>query len=270
MILIADSGSTTTEWRLIDGERISQFQSIGLNPYIVDDKEISETISALNLPVEGILKLYFYGAGCGSAEKVASVFSVLKALFSNAEVFIYSDLLAAARSLLQHEEGVIGILGTGSNVAHYSNPIVKPFTTSTGYLLGDEGSGNALGKRLLRAFLKDELDDELTLKIGSDKSVILHQLYNHSYPNRYLASYAKMMFRNRNHPQIAQLIQSTFDEWVENCLLPYEIKDIALCGSIAYYFHSELKRSCASHGIRVKSVIEKPIAALALYHKAYE
>ena len=270
MILIADSGSTTTEWRLIDGERISQFQCMGLNPYMVDDKGIYEAISALNLPVEEILKLYFYGAGCGSTDKAAYVVSVLKRLFPVAEVFVHSDLLAAARSLLQHKEGVIGILGTGSNVAHYSNPIVKPFATSTGYLLGDEGSGNALGKRLLRAFFYDKLDDELSLKISSDKSVILHQLYSHSYPNRYLASYANMMFRNRNHPQIAQLIQSTFDEWVENCLLPYEIKEIALCGSIAYYFHSELKRSCASHGIRVNAVVEKPIAALALYHKAYE
>ena len=270
MILIADSGSSTTEWRLIDGDSISPYQSIGLNPFIISEEEIVSVIESLKFPIEQIQRLYFYGAGCGSSEQSQHMAQILNTPFSNSEIYVYSDLLAAARSLLQDKEGVIGILGTGSNVAHYTVSGVQPLTTSTGYLLGDEGSGNALGKRLLKAFFSDNLDKELIQKIGQDKSLVLKTLYKHSFPNRYLASFARLMFRNRNHPQIAALIKSTFDEWVESCLLPYQVKEIALCGSIAYYFHTEVMRSCESYGIAVSSVLEKPISALALYHKAYE
>jgi N-acetylglucosamine kinase-like BadF-type ATPase len=270
MILIADSGSSTTEWRLLDGDSISQFQCIGLNPYIVDNSIITDVISQLEIPYSSVKKLHFYGAGCASSEKSEFMLSILKSIFTNADISVHSDLLAAARSLLQNNDGIIGILGTGSNVAKYNGDIVEPFSTSMGYLLGDEGSGNALGKRLLKAYLSDYLDDDLNLKIGLDKPSILNQLYAHSFPNRYLASFAKMMFRNRNHPQIAPLIKATFDEWIEVCLLPYQITEISICGSISYYFHSELKRSCESYGISVNSVLEKPIAALTLYHKAYQ
>lgn len=269
MVLIADSGSSTTEWRLIDGDTISQFQCIGLNPYIVDDTIIRDTVAQLAIPFERITELYFYGAGCGSAEKSDQMLSVLKSIFSHANIMVYSDLLAAARSLSQNNEGAIGILGTGSNVAKYNGVTVEPFSTSMGYLLGDEGSGNALGKRLLKAFLGDKLDKDLILKIGLDKPTILNQLYSHSFPNRYLASFAKLMFRNRTHPQVAQLIKETFDEWIEVCLLPHNIKSVSLCGSIAFYFHAEIKRSCERHNILVSAVLEKPISALVLYHQVY-
>lgn len=267
MILIADSGSSTTEWRLLDGENIYQFHCIGLNPHIVDDKIIKGAINYLEIPFASVTKLHFYGAGCGSSEKAEFMLSVLKSIFINADIIVASDLLAAARSLLQNNQGIIGILGTGSNIAQYSENSVRPLTISTGYLLADEGSGNALGKRLLKAYFANKLDDELMLKIGQDKSVILNQLYSHTFPNRYLASFAKMIFRNRTHPQIAQLIKATFNEWIEVCLLPNHVKEISLCGSIAYYFNSELQRCCDRFGISIIKVLEKPIAALTLYHK---
>ena len=145
-----------------------------------------------------------------------------------------------------------------------------PFSTSMGYILGDEGSGNALGKRFLKAYLCDKLDKALILKIGLDKVTILNELYSHSFPNRYLASYAKLMFRNRTHPQVAQLIKQSFDEWVEVCLLPNNITSLSLSGSIAFYFHAEIKRSCENFNISITSILEKPISALALFHKAYQ
>ena len=270
MILIADSGSSTTEWRLLDGDTISQFQCIGLNPYIVDEHIVRDTLSQLDIPFDKITELHFYGAGCGSSEKSDIMQTVLQSVFSCADVMVYSDLLAAARSLLQKNEGVIGILGTGSNVAKYNGDTVVPFSTSMGYILGDEGSGNALGKRLLKAYLGDKLDKDLNLKIGLDKATILNELYSHSFPNRYLASFAKLMFRNRTHPQVAQLIKQSFDKWVEVCLLPYNITSLSLCGSIAFYFNAEVKRSCEQYNISVTSILEKPIAALALFHKAHQ
>lgn len=270
MILIADSGSSTTEWRLLASESISQYQCIGLNPYIVDEHTIKDTLSQLDIPFNNITELHFYGAGCGSSEKSAMMQTLLESVFSSADVMVYSDLLAAARSLLQKNEGVIGVLGTGSNVAKYNGDSVLPFSTSMGYILGDEGSGNALGKRFLKAYLGDKFDRDLILKIGLDKATILNELYSHSFPNRYLASFAKLMFRNRTNPQVAQLVKQSFDEWVEVCLLPNNIKYLSLCGSIAFYFNTEVKRSCEHYNISVTSIIEKPIAALALFHKTYQ
>jgi len=185
MILIADSGSSTTEWRLLDGKSISQYQCIGLNPYIVDEYIIRDTLLQLDIPFDKVVELHFYGAGCGSSEKSDIMQTVLQSIFSCADVMVYSDLLAAARSLLKKNEGVIGILGTGSNLAMYNGDSVVPFSTSLGYILGDEGSGNALGKRFLKAYLGDKFDNDLILKIGLDKATILNELYSHSFPNRY-------------------------------------------------------------------------------------
>ena len=204
MLIIADSGSTKTDWRVLeDGKLILSYQTEGINPYLLDLDQITSISSHEKIiPLaEKVMEVHFYGAGCGSSEKSENMQTVLQSVFSCADVMVYSDLLAAARSLLQKNKGVIGILGTGSNVAKYNGDSVVPFSTSMGYILGDEGSGNSLGKRLLKAYLGDKLDKDLILKIGLDKATILNELYSHSFPNRYLASFAKLMFRNRTHPQ---------------------------------------------------------------------
>ena len=168
-------------------------------------------------------------------------------------------------ALFQNNKGVIGILGTGLAIANYNGYDVIPFSISMGYLLADEGSGNALGKRFIKAFLSDKLDEEL--KFGFNKTTILNELYSNSYPNRYLASFSKLIYKNRMHPQISKIINETFDEWVKVCLLPYNIKSLCLCGSIAFYFKSYLIRSCQEYNISITKIIEKPIDALVLFHK---
>ena len=135
MILIADSGSSITEWRLLDGESISQYQCIGLNPFIVDEHIIRDTLSQLEIPFDKITELHFYGAGCGSSEKSDFMQTALQSVFICADVMVYSDLLAAARSLFQKNEGIIGILGTGSNVAKYNGDSVEPFLLVWGIFL---------------------------------------------------------------------------------------------------------------------------------------
>ena len=266
MILIADSGSSKTDWRLIDGESISQFETIGLNPFVVSSKVIDETVRQLDLDFSSINKVFFYGAGCGNTEKANALKMVLKTIFITAEIDMKSDLLAVAHALLQNNSGVVGILGTGSNVAYYDGEIIKPVKTSLGYLLGDEGSGNHIGKQFLKLYLTDSLDADLDKEIKLDKDAILKELYGHSFPNRYLASFCKMLFTHRSHPQIAKIISDAFEEWIMVYLLPQNITKIHLCGSIAYYFSAELKACCYNHGITIESIVEKPISALTLYH----
>jgi len=266
MKLIADSGSSTTDWRLINGEQISTYQSMGLNPLIVSKSIIQETLLELKIPFKKVKTVYFYGAGCGNSEHTQHLREVLESIFIEAVVHIESDLLAAAHALLGHESGSIGILGTGSNVAYYDGQEVKPYSQSLGYLLGDEGSGNALGKQFLKQYLLNQFDPHLYQIIKIDKKTIISQLYQHPYPNRFLASFTKTIFRNRKQPQVAQLISNVFDQWIRQCILPYSITSIHLCGSIAYYFSTELKMACNQKGIQINDIIEKPIAALCLYH----
>lgn len=266
MILIADSGSSKTDWRLIDGEKISQFESIGLNPFVVSPEIIEKTILELNIEPRHVSNVFFYGAGCGNADKSTLVQTVLKSVFINADVNVKSDLLAVAHALLQDDSGVVGILGTGSNVAFFNGNELTPVITSLGYLLGDEGSGNYIGKEFLKLYLTDSLDSDLENKIQLNKGNILTELYGHSFPNRYLASFCKKIFPHRKHPQLAKIISDAFDEWIKIYLLPQNIVNIHVCGSIAYYFSEELKASCSAHGIRIESIIEKPISALTLYH----
>jgi len=189
MILIADSGSSKTDWRLIDGESISQFETFGLNPFVVSSKVIDETVRQLDLDFSSINKVFFYGAGCGNTEKANALKMVLNTIFTIAEIDVKSDLLAVAHALLHNNSGVVGILGTGSNVAYFDAENIKPVKTSLGYLLGDEGSGNQIGKQFLKLYLTDSLDADLDKEIELDKDSILKELYEHSFPNRYLASF---------------------------------------------------------------------------------
>jgi len=266
MILIADSGSSKTDWRLIDGETISQFETIGLNPFVVSSKVIDETVSQLDLDFSSINKVFFYGAGCGSTEKANAFKKVLKTIFTYAEIDVKSDLLAVAHALLHNNSGVVGILGTGSNVAYYDGENIKPVKTSLGYLLGDEGSGNHVGKLFLKLYLTDSLDADLDKEIKIDKDTILDELYEHSFPNLYLASFCKILFPLRSHPQIAKIFLDAFEEWIRVYLLPQNIMRIHLSGSIAYYFSAELKFCCYKNGITIESIVKKPISALTLYH----
>jgi N-acetylglucosamine kinase-like BadF-type ATPase len=191
---------------------------------------------------------------------------VLNTIFTIAEIDVKSDLLAVAHALLHNNSGVVGILGTGSNVAYFDAENIKPVKTSLGYLLGDEGSGNQIGKQFLKLYLTDSLDADLDKEIELDKDSILKELYEHSFPNRYLASFCEMLFPHRSHPQIAKIISDAFEEWIRVYLLPHNIMKIHLCGSIAYYFSTELKACCSKHGITIESIVEKPISALTLYH----
>lgn len=266
MILIADSGSSKTDWRLIDGENISQFETIGLNPFVVSSQKIEETILSLNIECCSVKQLFFYGAGCGNLEKSKAVNSVLSSVFKNAITKVESDLLAVAYALLQGKSGVVGILGTGSNVAFFDGKEVTPVTTSLGYLLGDEGSGNFIGKQFLKLLLTDSLDEDLKNEMNIDTDGLLSELYSHPFPNRFLASFCKILFPHKSHPQIAKILADTFNEWIRIYLLPYNIKTINLCGSISYYFSAELKSCCSTHGINIELILEKPISALTLYH----
>lgn len=270
MKLIVDSGSTKADWRLIHNDNsIKEFQTIGLNPFIAKRESIIEAIKNIDLPLDDIQQLYFYGAGCDNAKKNYWLSQILTSMFRQSKIYVHSDLLASAHALLGTKSGTIGILGTGSNAAFYDGKKIHLFTTSLGYLLGDEGSGNALGKKFLKSILTDKIDVEISSHLKLDKKVILSELYSHPYPNRYLASFAKIIFQFREHPQIQSIIYESFNEFIDVYLRPFSKKTISFTGSIAHYYSNELKACCQNHQIEILDIIEKPISALTQFHLEY-
>lgn len=267
MILLADSGSTKTSWRLLDGATISQFETIGMNPRFVNDEEVRSILQSLDFSEKKVQEVFFYGAGCGSVESIKRLTMQLQNHFSEACVYVASDLLAAAHATLGKHKGLVGILGTGSNLGFYDGENLSVKVPSLGYVLGDEGSGSYLGRLLLSAYLRGELNEELSRKIKVSKEEVLENIYQKTHPNRYLASFSPFVFRNRQHSQIAAIIQQNFTDWIERYVLSYpETKELAVVGSVAFYFNTELKQVAKKYGYHITQVLENPIAALSLYH----
>ena len=270
MLLIADSGSTKTHWRFLDGDRIEQYETVGLNPYFSDEGIIKSVIKPIVKRYPNVKDVYFYGAGCTeSSPGQMFLRAQLQNFFASANVGVYSDLLGAARACFGGSSGLIGILGTGSNTAYYDGASLQQKVPSLGYLLGDEGSGVYLGRLLLSAGLRGELPTDLLRKLKLDKELIFERLYENSSPNRFLASFGPFLFRNKMVPEVSAILQESFGLYIDRYVSVYgEGQTLSVVGSIGFYFRTELQEALRSRGHFLGRVLEHPIAALSLYHLA--
>lgn len=275
MILVADSGSSKTDWRLINQGNIQQFSCHGLNP---DFNTIGSVFEAIiqTFP-EAILKkvdkIHFYGSGCSSKSRNRIVEEGMRNAFKNSEITVYHDVLGAARAACGDKAGIAGILGTGSNCCLYDGKeVIKEYRTG-GFVIGDEGGGVYLGKMLIKAFIEEKLPDDLCEKFEKRYSLtvdaILERLYKQEFPNRFLASFSQFVFHHREHEFIAKLIYKNFEDYLDNQVLRYkEAKELPLnlVGSIAFYYQEYLRRVAADKGVLIGTILEKPISGLSLYH----
>jgi len=278
MILIADGGSTKTDWRLISkqNEILKSIQTIGFNPYLSTSVEIEEILWKELDPFIGnsnLNQIFYYGAGCSTISKNEIVSDAFGKLFPHAEIFVFHDLLGAARALCGNNEGIACILGTGSNSCLYDgNQIVKNMP-SLGYFFGDEGSGAALGKMLLKEYLHNDLPPELKITFESKYPFslenILDAVYSKPKPSRFLASFSEFIFACQDHPYIENLICENFRNFFRYFVMPYphysELQ-INCSGSIAFHYTSFLNKVAAESGITVNKVIQSPIEGLVQYH----
>jgi N-acetylglucosamine kinase-like BadF-type ATPase len=278
MILIADSGSTKTDWRLLfpDG-RIGQAASAGINPNFQTTDQIQNNLTATLLPQLAGAKpdqVFFYGAGCSTEAKCGVVGAALKAVFPDCEVAVMSDVVAAARGTCGHETGIACILGTGSNSCLFDGKEIIMKMPCLGFTLGDEGSGSYLGKHLLSLYLNNELPPDLQQAFGQrypqTTAEILHHVYNEPFPNRYIASFASFLADHRQHPFAAALVQKSFLDFFDRtvCKYPgYETIPTHFVGSVAFYFADILRKTAKARRIIVGRILQSPIAGLALYHQ---
>ncbi len=278
MILIADSGSTTTDWGALKKDRSIDFQTAGFNPFFTDQSKI---IDAITFAIQdlfdpnNIRELWFYGAGCSSNENCLHIEEALSKLFKNASLHVEHDLLGAARASCGTSAGIACILGTGSNSCEFDGKNIIDNIPGLGHILGDEGSGSHLGKSLLKAFfyreLPDDLERDFIKKLQLSKPEILDRIYKKSQPNRFLASFTYFLSDHIRHPFIRQLVFNCFDEYTGRHILKYERArelPVFAVGSVAYYFKDILKECFSKHNILLKEVLQRPIENLKKYHSS--
>ena len=279
MKIIADSGSTKTQWVLLEeGKENRFFFTVGLNPYFLDMDSISAIIQScfLGVAVNQVNEVYFYGSGCALPDKCNQVHRALTKVFCDAKIVVYSDVLASAHALFAAHAGVACILGTGSNAGVYDGVQFSSKVKSLGYLLGDEGSGSYIGRQLLQSYLRKEMP--LTLASLFEKEfdvnhvVVLDHLYKQASPNKYLASFAPFASKHTADPFIDVLIHEAFGDFIKYQLstLPFDKSlKVGFVGSIAYYFQDILKEEIEKEGYRMGKVFKEPIYSLIeLYSKS--
>lgn len=215
MILVADSGSTKTNWTLMEDQRIvTTVQTPGMNPYFIT----SETVEAIlkadlvpNIPADFVKEIYFYGSGCSTENNNNMLRDAMMIFFRKASISVYHDILGAARALLGKEKGIACILGTGCNACYYDGEKVFSNVPSLGYIFGDEGAGSNLGKIFMEKYLKNmlpsEIKNEFEQEYGLSLEDILNALYNRPFPNRFLASFSEFIGPRKNHPFLHDLVK---------------------------------------------------------------
>ncbi len=274
MILLADSGSTKTDWRLISANGIVEsFVSAGINPALQSEEEIKsdqeETLLAFgHLPVR---KIYFYGAGCAQPTSQAKVSLMLTSIFTSAEVEVASDLLGAAKAIFHERSGIACILGTGSNSGFFDGKKIVENVPSLGYLLGDEGGGSQIGKQLLIDYLRgdmpNDISEELKKEIGDDRGAIYHRIYESPFPNRFLASIVGVLSKKYSKDAYFRgVIYAEFTRFFNNCINKYEMEatvSVGFVGSLAFHYQDLLKTIGEQHGINISGIVEKPIDEIA-------
>ncbi len=276
MILIADSGSTKTEWIILSEQtKTESVFTSGINPFYQDSKNIAQILlHEYTSEKKKFDSVFFYGAGCINQEKQQIVESAIAKVFNFGNIFVGSDLLAAARGLCQDKPGITCILGTGSNSCYYDGIEINDHVSPLGFILGDEGSGAVLGKKLISDILKKQLPHSLIQDFFENYQTtaaeILENVYKRPFPNRYLAGYTRFLSQKIQYPEIEEIVLTSFREFTRRNLLQYDrVKylPIHFSGSIAYYFEPQLKKIIKENNLLLGNIVQTPSVGLIAYHQ---
>lgn len=278
MILIVESGSTKTAWRLIKDPSApyESLTSAGINPYYQTLAEIvssqGQTLAGFSgLPIQAI---YYYGTGVTGDAQCEVIAAAFRPYFPpSCSLEIQNDLIAAARSLCGKEAGIACILGTGSNSGYWDGSRISAQIPPLGFWLGDEGSGGHLGKNLVLSYVHDHMPADLRAVFEKrfgilDRLTILDKAYKQAFPNRWFASFSKFLFDHRKEAFCYALIEQSFQSFISLYLKRYEHAPVFhFTGSVAFYYSDILKQVMKKNGLNVGHISEGPMAGLCLYHK---
>jgi N-acetylglucosamine kinase-like BadF-type ATPase len=278
MKLIAESGGTKTSWCAVsDSEETEIISTIGLNPNFVSGDILKEVLSSEVLPGlknHLIEEVWFYGAGCSGKAMEKKVKNAIRSALSSAEIHVFSDLTGAARGLLGTGKGYICMIGTGSNSGYYDGRNITANVPPLGFILGDEGSGASLGKKLLADFLRGIMPPRLTKEFrkdyGAEKDEIVSHVYRGIFPSRYVGGFVQFLKDHISDPYCRDLVKTSFEEFVQRNLNLYKTTsktEIAVTGSVAWHFREILEEVFAKNDFIIASLARAPIEGLIRYHK---
>ena len=286
MILIADSGSTKTDWCLCNqGTILCNIQTQGINPYHQSEEAIEAVLREELLPqltqhsafnIQNTIDIVFYGSGCANETACNRIKKAIHKVLETKDITVHSDLLGAARALCGHEEGIACVLGTGSNSCLYNGKEITANTPPLGYILGDEGSSAVLGRRLVGDCLKNQLPeairDEFLTEYGLTQEIILEKVYRQPLANRFLASLTPFLSKHREVPEVHNLLVESFVAFFVRNVKQYRRPwlPIHFVGSIANAFAPELKEAAESLGMELGTIMRSPMEGLIKYHTSGE
>lgn len=278
MILIADSGSTKTYWSLLKGTSDSfHYKTSGINPFFQTELQIETQLRKQllhQMQIEELDAIYFFGAGCATDKQKQIVINAFEKTFRFQKIVVESDLLGAAKALCGDQPGIVCILGTGSNSGFYNGESIVQQVAPLGYIIGDEGSGAALGKKLVADCLKNQLSpaiqERFFERFGLTQAEIVENIYTKPFPSRFLASMSTFLHENLDEPELYQLVYDSFAEFFKRNVFQYDYQhyEVKVVGSIGYYYQHVLRHVASDLSIELGTILQAPMEKLILYYQA--
>ena len=274
--LIAESGSTKTTWKLLDGEKLLwSGRTLGMNPYFTDSTELSKQVQNLSrdLPTSTIDTIFFYGAGCSNQAMKNLIKDAYYTVFPEIKIEVETDLMAAARALFGSKSGIVAILGTGANCGAFDGVKFVDRVPSLGFSLGDEGSAGYFGKYIVRDYYYKLLPSDISSYIESnfdmDINNTLNRLYKKKQGNAYIASFANVLSEFNSHVYTKNLIEKGIKSFIKLQLSYFdhiELKRIGIVGTVAAVHRETISEILSRDGWELVKAIKDPIDLLVTYH----
>ena len=275
--IIADSGATKCQWTIVQSNKKTTLTSQGISPYFLSAVQIQTLVEKTfknKIKLDLVDAVYFYGTGLSNPQNVTQLKKALKAVFTKAKLDIQTDLVAGARATCQNKKGVACILGTGSNTGFYNGKKITKNSPGLGYVLGDEGSGSYLGKKVIQYYLYKTFDEDLMSrfekKFATSKDEILNSVYKEATPNRYLAKFTEFLVENRGHYMIENIIEDGLNDFFYahiNKMNEAWLHPIHFVGSVAFGFKDIIKQLALSYEIELGSIVKSPMQGLIAFHQ---
>ncbi len=280
MIFIIESGSTKSDWVLVDSKSKQTFyKTIGFNPYFHSAEVVASEIrknDAIMSHVKDVTKVFFYGAGCSSVKLNKEISDGLASVFEKADVIVEHDLLACAYATYDGRPGISCILGTGSNSCYYDGQDLKEVVPALGYVLGDEGSGSFFGKFLLSSYLyhklPEEIHNEFVNTYNLSEAEIVSKVYQRDSANVFIASFMPFIIKHKDHSFFKSILIKGLKQFMEVhvcCYENYIDTPVHFVGSLSSLLEQELNAAAVELGINIQSIVAKPVDRLVNYHIQY-